>query len=151
MGVAYSAGLSATGFGPFTFTAAGLPAGLALTGNTVSGTPTAAGSFAVTLTARDAAGVQQAAAVTLTIAPASNSGYTIKDEGSGRITAVGAGYLMVGARKLIWGSATKITVNTPRGELGAITAFVQVGMKVQWKGLRNAATNTVLASKLEVN
>jgi hypothetical protein len=70
VGTPYSATVRATGFGPFVYGAAGLPAGLALAGNTISGRPTAAGAYAVTLTATDAAGVTATAAVSVTIAPA---------------------------------------------------------------------------------
>jgi hypothetical protein len=58
---------------------------------------------------------------------------------------------MVGGKKLVWNAATLIIVNTPGGELHAITSFVKPGMKVQWKGLRDKATSTVLTSRLEVN
>jgi len=58
---------------------------------------------------------------------------------------------MVGSKKLIWDTTTVIIVNTPSGERSVIDSFVTVGMKVQWKGLRDAATNTVLTSQLEVN
>jgi hypothetical protein len=64
---------------------------------------------------------------------------------------VGSDYLMVGRKKLIWNAGTVILVNTPDGELSTITSFVQPGMKVQWKGLRDKATNTVLTNKLEIN
>ena len=77
--------------------------------------------------------------------------YTIADEGKGKITAVGADYLMVGAKKLIWTASTRITVNTPSGALHTVTSFVKVGMKVQWKGLRDKAINTVLTTKVEIN
>jgi hypothetical protein len=151
VGSPYSARLSASGFGPFTFDAQGLPAGLSLSGDTISGTPTAAGSFPVVLTATDAAGVTRSAQVTLTVAAGGN--YTIKDESRGKITAIDldAGYLMVGTKKLIWNASTTIIVNTPDGERHVIDGFVKVGMKVQWKGLRDRATNTVLTSQIEVN
>lgn len=58
---------------------------------------------------------------------------------------------MVGTKKLIWNTETKIIVTTPNGELQVINSFVKIGMKVQWKGLRDNATNTVLTSKLEIN
>lgn len=155
VGKAYTATLSATGYGPFAFTATGLPAGLTLSGDTISGTPSAAGSFPVTLVATDAAGQTSSSQVTLTIAPAPapSGNYTVKDEAAGKITAVdlARGFLMVGAKKLIWNDATRIVVNTPDGERHVIDGFVQVGMKVQWKGLRDRATNTVLTSQIEIN
>jgi len=156
VGTAYSATLSATGFGPFKFTATGLPAGLTLAGSTISGTPTTAGASTVTLTATDAAGTVATAQATVTInaAPVSTGGnYTIEDESSGKITAIAPdlSYLMVGTKKLIWNSATHIQVNTNDADLHTVTSFVKVGMLVQWKGLRDKATNTVLTSQLEIN
>ena len=149
VGSAYSATLSASGFGPFLYGATGLPAGLALAGNTISGTPATAGTFTVLLTATDAAHAVSTAQVSVTISPRAK--YSIPDEGKGRITAVGSNYLMVGTKKLIWNSTTMIIVNTPNGVIHVIDSFVKAGMKVQWKGLRDKTTNTVLTSKLEVN
>ncbi|TDW97400.1 putative Ig domain-containing protein [Dinghuibacter silviterrae] len=56
VGVSYSQSISATGgTSPYTYVASGLPAGLTLTsGGVLSGTPTAGGSFTVTVTATDA-------------------------------------------------------------------------------------------------
>lgn len=59
VGVAYSATITATGgVAPYTCTATGLPAGLTLntTTCTISGTPTAYGSFNLTITVTDAQG-----------------------------------------------------------------------------------------------
>lgn len=72
-------------------------------------------------------------------------------ENKGKITAIGPGCLFVGPKKLIWDANTIIIVNTPDGELHVIDSFVKVGMRVQWRGLRDKATNTVLTTKLEVN
>lgn len=150
VGSAYAATLSATGFGPFTYSATGLPQGLSLGGNMISGTPTAAGTYTGTLTATDATGATSTVGFTLTINPAPGN-YTIPDEGKSKITALGAGYLMIGKKKLIWNATTKIVVHTPAGDLNVIDSFVKIGMKVEWKGQRDKATNTVLTSKLEVN
>ncbi|HVE26195.1 MAG TPA: putative Ig domain-containing protein, partial [Sporichthya sp.] len=136
VGVPYSAVLAASGFGPFTYTASGLPNGLALSGDNVTGTPTTAGTSTVTLTATDAAGTTVTTQVPLTVAPAAPAGnYTVKDEGKGRITAVAPdySYLVVGSRTLIWTPDTLITVNTPAGERHTIDSFVTAGMRVQWK------------------
>jgi len=108
------------------------------------------GVSTVAITINDALGNSVSATATLAINPAPAS-YTIRDESKGKISAIGAGYLMVGAKKLIWNSSTTIIVNTPNGVRSVIDSFVKVGMKVQWKGLRDAATNTVLTSKLEIN
>lgn len=151
VGAAYSAPV-AVGWGvsPYTVTLSGLPAGLSFNAGNLSGTPSVAGSYAIAITAVDAVGATASASLTLTINPAA-ANYTAPDEGKGKITAVGSGYLMVGSKKLIWNSATLITVNKPGGDVHVIDSFVQAGMKVQWKGLRDATTNTVLTSQLEVN
>lgn len=157
VGVAYSASFPAAtgGTGAFTYTATGLPAGLSLAGTTVSGTPTTAGSYPVTITATDEAGASASTQLTITVAapPAPSGNYTIRDESKGKITAIAPdrSYIMVGTKKLIWDASTFIIVNTPGGELHVIDTFVKVGMRVQWKGLRDKATNTVLTSQLEVN
>lgn len=66
---AYTATINAAtgGYGSFTYTATGLPSGLALTGNTITGTPTAAGLYTVTLLATDSVGTSSSANVTLNI------------------------------------------------------------------------------------
>ena len=81
VGVGYSQALSASGgVGPYSFnvTAGSLPAGVTLAGPTLAGTPTAAGTFNVTVTATDANGQTGSrayaisiAAPVLTITPAS--------------------------------------------------------------------------------
>ncbi|MFN8110748.1 MAG: Ig domain-containing protein [Thermoleophilia bacterium] len=74
VGTAYSNSLAATGGrAPYAFSATGgLPDGVSLTsGGELSGTPTRAGSFPVTLTATDADGCQGSAGLTLhVLAPA---------------------------------------------------------------------------------
>ena len=103
-----------------------------------------------TLTVPDALGHTASASPTLTIAPAPVT-YTIRDEGKGKISAIGAGYLLVGTKKLVWDANTVIIVNTSKGEKAVIDSSVKVGMKVQWKGLRDAASGTVQTSKHEIN
>lgn len=57
VGQAYSVTLTATGTTPITWTASGLPGGLSCsTTGKISGTPTAAGTFSVTVTATNSAG-----------------------------------------------------------------------------------------------
>lgn len=141
----------AWGVAPYTVTVGGLPAGLSFDGSSIVGTPTAAGTFAVTVSATDA--VHGTASSTLGLTVAAGGSYTVTDEGRGRITYVdpGYGYLMVGTKKLIWDASTVIIVNTPTGERHVVDGFVTAGMKVQWKGLRDKATNTVLTRRLEIN
>lgn len=67
--VAYSQKLSVTGgYGAITYAITGsLPTGLSLTGDTISGTPTTAGSTSLTVQATDSQGYSQVATATLTI------------------------------------------------------------------------------------
>jgi hypothetical protein len=73
VGTSYSASFSSMGgSGAFTWSLSGtLPAGLSLSGNRLSGTPTESGSFPISVTATDATGCPpDTKAYTLTIAPA---------------------------------------------------------------------------------
>jgi hypothetical protein len=81
VGSTYSVALSATGgTPPYTWSLTGnLPPGLMLdnTHGIISGTPTAAGTYAFTLTVADNAGSNQSQSFSITINPASTSGLTI--------------------------------------------------------------------------
>lgn len=72
VGLAYGKQLTVTGgYGLITYSVFGsLPSGLSLTGDTISGTPVAAGSTPVTITATDELGYSQVATATLTIVAA---------------------------------------------------------------------------------
>lgn len=70
VGAAYSASVKATGGAlPYTWSASGLPPGLAIAAasGAISGTPTAGGSFPVQFTATDAHGIQATATLTIAI------------------------------------------------------------------------------------
>lgn len=151
VGQAYQAPVAAAwGVAPYQLTVSGLPAGLGFDGANIKGTPLAAGTFTVAVSVSDSLGATSAAQLTLTVDPGN---YTTSDQGKGKITAIdpNLGYVMVGSKKLVWDASTIIIVNTPNGELHVVDAFVQVGMKVQWKGLRDKTTNTVLTTKIEIN
>jgi hypothetical protein len=84
VGTAYSGSSTASGgVAPFTYSATGLPAGLSIAAATgaITGTPTAAGTSDVSITARDAAGTTATRAVQISIAlpaapPATVTGVT---------------------------------------------------------------------------
>jgi uncharacterized repeat protein (TIGR02543 family) len=59
VGVPYTANLAATGTAPITWSAENLPAGLSISGSAISGTPSAAGTSNVTITATNAQGSAQ--------------------------------------------------------------------------------------------
>jgi hypothetical protein len=65
----YAGTLSATGGdgGPYTWTATGLPPGLSLSGDQVTGTPTTAGGYSVTITVKDSHGDTASQASMITI------------------------------------------------------------------------------------
>jgi hypothetical protein len=151
VGSMYSAALTATGgVAPFTFTALNLPAGLILSGNNITGTPTVAGAATVTLTATDATGIgaNQNAILVINSAPGN---YTVSDSGQAKISSVGLDYLMVGSKKLIWDATTKIAVNTSTGVKTVIDNSVKAGMKIRWSGLRDKKTNIVLTKTITIN
>ncbi len=141
VGSAYTASLSAAGFGPFSYSATGLPAGLSVIGTAVTGKPTVAGTFPVVLTVKDAAG--QTATATVSLLIRAKSSYTIQDEGQGNVTSIGDHFVMVGSKKILWNASTKLILND--------TTSIQVGMLAQWSGKRDAKTGIVLASSLEIN
>ncbi|MEQ1635448.1 MAG: putative Ig domain-containing protein [Methylococcales bacterium] len=151
VGGVYSTTLAATGgTGTFTYSAANLPAGLVLSGNTISGTPTIAGVANVSLTVTDAAGVVSTQNVKLTINSAPGN-YTVSNTGKGSIKTVGVGYLMVGTKKLIWDATTTIVVNKPTGVINIIDSSVKAGMKISWSGMLDKKTNTVLTKTITIN
>ncbi|WP_263408473.1 beta strand repeat-containing protein [Terriglobus tenax] len=74
VGVAYTSAINTSGgTAPYRCAVASgsLPAGLALNGCTINGTPTASGSFSFTVTVTDATGASTSGSITLTIAPSS--------------------------------------------------------------------------------
>jgi hypothetical protein len=76
-GTAYSQALAATGDTPVTWSIVGgtLPSGLSLSGSTISGTPTASGTFGFTVKAANSAGnVTKALSITIAAAPAPPAG-----------------------------------------------------------------------------
>lgn len=75
-GASYSARLAvAGGTTPYSWTATGLPAGLSMgSDGTITGTPTAAGTYSVVVTVHDNAGKSTTANFTLTVTPAAQGG-----------------------------------------------------------------------------
>jgi hypothetical protein len=117
----YSASITATGgTTPYSWTATGLPTGLTINSTTgvVSGTPTAVGSYATTVTAADSAGKTASASSTIVIsAPTSCTapGGAKQFENKGKITKVGAGYIVVGTTVIYTAACTKVEWNGAKG------------------------------------
>lgn len=90
VGVAYTASLSAAGgTPPYVWSVSGLPPGLTLNAGTLSGAPTAAGSYAVGVTATDATGAVASTAYSLAVVSATCTG------SNAVITSVGRNFLVV--------------------------------------------------------
>ena len=71
VGVAYSGTVAATnGTAPYTVTVSGLPAGLSSNNGVISGTPAAAGSYAINATVTDSVGDSGSTSGVLTVKPA---------------------------------------------------------------------------------
>ncbi len=82
VGTAASLQLSASGgTAPYTWTASGLPTGLSISsGGLISGTPSAAGTFNVSATAKDSTGTTGSATFTWTISSSGGGGCTSKGQ-----------------------------------------------------------------------
>ena len=113
------------GTAPYTFTATGLPAGVSISSSgTVSGTPTTAGTYNVTVTARDAAGATGTTAFTFTVSggggpgsqllgnPGFESGATVWTGTSGPITTNTGRPARSGSWKLWLGGNGRTTTET---------------------------------------
>jgi hypothetical protein len=81
-GIAMSYTIAANGSGTITFGATGLPSFLTLNGAVISGTPTIAGSFAITLTATNGS-TSDSKTLVLTVLPATASNSEIDSDGDG--------------------------------------------------------------------
>jgi hypothetical protein len=152
VGVGYSAAVHFSGgVAPYTVQVTGLPSGLSFDGTQIVGTPSVSGTWSLSVTVSDAIGLVSAGNPSVTIQPAPGN-YTILDENKGKITAVGLNCLYVGTKKLVWNSNTIILVNgAPVGQRSTIGSYVRAGMRIQWKGLRDANTGTVMMNKVEIN
>ncbi len=149
IGSPYSQSFAATGgSGAYTFSLTGsLPAGLGFSGNTLSGTPTQAGSFPITVTANDAScpsGSQSYTLIVSGIAPASitatagngqsvlpNTAFpialqaTVRDGGSNPLSGVAVTFAAptVGASGTFTGGVSTVTVVTNGSGLATAPTF----------------------------
>ncbi|MCX7072751.1 MAG: Ig domain-containing protein [Gammaproteobacteria bacterium] len=142
VGIAYSATLTASGgIAPYSWSAIGLPAGLSFSNGAISGTPTVAGASTVTVDTADAIGQTTRTGYTLTVNPAAAptcSASTGRDSrGTGKITALGSGYVMIGTLKLTLNSCT--VIKPQKG-----STALKVGQTVDWNGI---GTGSVIPAK----
>ena len=130
VGAAYSALLTAAGgVAPYTWSATGVPPGLGFYDGTLSGTPSTAGNYAMTVSLIDARGTMVQASYDVAIARASTLSCTTTPsaQGKGKITAIGADYIVVGTKKITILPCTLQQYNNYS------TSF-KVGQSVEWKG-----------------
>jgi hypothetical protein len=128
VGTAYAASLSAAGgAAPYVWSVSNLPPGLSLNAGTISGTPTAAGSYAVAVTATNALGTVGSASYTLNIVNATCSG------SNATVTSIGRNFLVVnGGLNLgdhVWYTPTAAGTTFT----GGLTAFA-TGEVIDWAG-----------------
>lgn len=141
VGVAYSATLTASGgIAPYAWSAIGLPAGLNFSNGAISGTPTVAGTSTVTVDTSDAINQLARNTYTLTVstaAPTCSASTGRDSRGTGTITAVGSGYIMLGLKKLTINGCTVI-------KLKKGTTALKAGQTVSWDGI---GTGSVIPAK----
>lgn len=151
VGVNYNANVAASGgIGAITLKQTGLPAGLSLTGNIVSGTPTVSGTSNVTFTGTDTFGTTGSVISSLVINPAvvvppvntcPVSG--VKSVGQFKVVAVGATSITMSNGKVVnYLPCTTISWNRK-------SQVFKVGDSVEWKGF--IVGGSIVANKLTVN
>jgi hypothetical protein len=146
VGAAYSAPLTASGGQPpYTWTATGLPAGLSLAGNTITGTPTALANAPVTVRLTDAAGSRVSRSLTLAITRNGDDLQRVaedyydsiggKQDVSGIDVAPGNGSIAYSSTSWYDSSVTRIQWKNP--STGAFRQFYQqygnVDLVAQWR------------------
>jgi hypothetical protein len=146
VGTAYSAPLTATGGQPpYTWTVTGLPPGLSLAGNTITGTPTALANGAVTVRLTDAAGSRVTRSLTLAVTRNGDdlqrvaedyySGIGGSEDVSGIDVAPGNGSIAYSTTSWYDSSVERIQWKNP--STGALRQFYQqygnVDLVAQWR------------------
>lgn len=150
VGKAYSTKLTAAGgVSPYTWvmTSGALPAGLTFSAGSIAGTPPVAATVNLGFSVTDALGAVSQKTLGLTIATTTATTCSVpagskKAEGKATITAVGAGYIKVGAVTVKYLDCTTKKFND-------VPAVFTVGLPAQWKGYSVKGVNT--ATLIEVN
>jgi hypothetical protein len=124
VGVAYSAGLTASGgLPPYTWTVSGLPDGVTAASPAISGTPATAGKFTVNVTVKDSAqgSMAQSKSYSLTIAPAPLTITTASAPNGTVGTAYSASFAASGGVPPYTFSATGLPAGLSMSTAGALT------------------------------
>jgi hypothetical protein len=147
VGQLYSAILTASGgVSPYNWFATGLPAGLSLNADTIAGTPTTAGTYNVNVTVVDSNNTSANASYSVLISPdlsCTKPQGAKSSKGKGTVTAVGANFIMVGAKRIDYASCTRIS-------FGGYATAPHVGDRVEWQGFFETNGN-IMAQTLTFN
>ena len=141
------------GYGTLTYGATGLPAGLTLTGNTIAGTPTTAGTYSVAFTATDSLGTKASTSGSITVSNAPTNGPSCTKPATGAtgglnskgtITAIAGNVITFKTKS---GAIVIVTVPTCAKITwnGGAKAFA-IGQAFEWNGYSSSATGNVAQS-----
>lgn len=157
VGSGYTGKVSANGgVGTLVWSGNGLPPGLTIAkAGTVSGTPTTAGTFAVTLTATDALGTKKSVGASISISTAVAGGSCTVPAGAktglnnqGMITVIGGSVVTFKTSK-----GSLVSVNVPACAKiewnGGAKAFA-IGQQFEWNGYSTVALGNV-ATQVTIN
>ena len=146
VGVAYSAGLTASGgLPPYTWTVGGLPDGLTAAGPAIGGTPATAGKFSVTVAVKDSAqgSAGQSKSYSLTIAPAALAITTASALDGTLGAAYSASFAATGGVPPYTFSATGLPAGLSMSAAGALTGTpTAVGATAVAVTVKDAAGST---------
>lgn len=150
---AYSDTLTASGgVPPYNWSASGLPAGLAINNGVIAGTPTKAGTAAVTVSVTDSKGAtgHLSGSITIAAAPSSSSCTTPTGKGvktglnsQGRITAINGHVITFQPAK---GALVTVTVPSCAKIQWNDASVFAVGQQFEWNGYYSPATGNVARS-----
>jgi hypothetical protein len=133
VGTAYSGSVSASGgYGALSYSAAGLPTGLTLSGKGISGIPTTVGTYSVAFTVTDALGTTASTSGNIAIsgavvAPTSctlPTGAKSSADINAKVTAVSGSNIIIGAKPV---TVLPCTVITWSGSWSGLTKAIRVG------------------------
>jgi len=150
IGAPYNATVTTSGgIGAITLSQTGLPAGLQLVGNVISGTPTVKGTFSVKLTATDLFGTKGITTVSLVInaaPPPVNSCPVsgVKSEGKFKVVSAGVTSITMSNGKVV----NYLPCTTIQWNRKSPLSF-KVGDTVEWKGY--IVNGSIVANNLTVN
>lgn len=150
VGVAYQSAITIKGgTAPYRIKATNLPTGLSVVNQAISGKPSKAGTYNVSLRVTDAKGnlAQQNGNITIVAAPAPTTqtckpnGSQVETEGHGKVTAIQGSLIYINNVALQLAPCSKVH---PRHDVP------KVGNKVEWEGVR-LSDGSIVIGELEID